>query len=129
VLEHLARITSGDAAFVHLEAWLQLSPFDERAHAALLNALARRGRIHDGDAHLTAAVRLFEDEGLDHTPLRELWRAAIADANRSARGARAGAAPTGAPISSEDAAAGAAPPPHDDAPRVGRCDALRWPGE
>ena len=109
VLEHLARITSGDAAFVHLEAWLQLSPFDERAHAALLNALARRGRIHDGDAHLTAAVRLFEDEGLDHTPLRELWRAAIAEANRSARGARAAAAPTGGPISSE----GAAPPLHD----------------
>lgn len=113
VLEHLARITSGDAAFVHLEAWLQLSPFDERAHAALLNALARRGRIHDGDAHLTAAVRLFEDEGLDHTPLRQLWRAAIAEANRSARGARATAAPTGAPISSEGAAADAAPPPHD----------------
>jgi DNA-binding SARP family transcriptional activator/TolB-like protein len=116
MLEHLTRITSGDAAFVHLEAWLQLSPFDERAHAALLNALARRGRIHEGDAHLTAAVRLFEDEGLDCTPLRELWRAAVAEANRSAPSARATTAtgaPTGPPISSEGAAAGAAPSPLD----------------
>jgi DNA-binding SARP family transcriptional activator/TolB-like protein len=142
VLEHLARITSGDAAFVHLEAWLQFSPFDERAHAALLNALARRGRIHDGDAHLTTAVRLFEDEGLDHTPLRELWGAAIAEANRSVRVARAAAAaigaPTGAPISSEDAAAGATPPPHDVSmtrrasvavmPFVGRAGDAKSPG-
>ena len=138
VLEHLARIMSGDAAFVHIEAWLQLSPFDERAHAALLSALARRGRIHDGDAHLTAAVRLFEDEGLDHTPLRELWRAAVADANRSARGARAAAAPKGAQISSEDAAAGAAPPPRDASmtrrasvavmPFVGQASDAEFPG-
>lgn len=63
VLEHLAQIVSGDEVFPHLEAWLQLAPFDERVHAALLSALARRGRIHDGDEHLTATARLFEDEG------------------------------------------------------------------
>jgi DNA-binding SARP family transcriptional activator len=92
VLEHLAQIVPGDEVFPHLEAWLQLAPFDERVHAALLSALARRGRIHDGDEHLTATARLFEDEGLDYAPLRELWRSAVAEANRSARGRGAAAA-------------------------------------
>ncbi len=96
VLEHLAQIVSGDEVFPHLEAWLQLAPFDERVHAALLSALARRGRIHDGDEHLTATARLFEDEGLDHAPMRELWRSAVTEANRSARGRGADVATTAA---------------------------------
>ena len=86
VLERLAQIVPGDEVFPHLEAWLQLAPFDERVHTALLSGLARRGRIHDGDEHLTATIRLFEDEGLDPAPIRELWRSAVAEANRSARG-------------------------------------------
>ena len=96
VLEHLAKIVHGDEVFPHLEAWLQLAPFDERVHAALLSALARRGRIHDGDEHLTATARLFEDEGLDHAPMRDLWRSAVAEANRSARGRAVAAASTAA---------------------------------
>ena len=96
VLEHLAQIVPGDEVFPHLEAWLQLAPFDERVHAALLSALARRGRVHEADEHLTATARLFEDEGLDHAPLRELWRSAVAEANRSARGRGAAAAPAAA---------------------------------
>ena len=97
VLEHLAQIVPGDEVFPHLEAWLQLAPFDERVHAALLSALAHRGRVHEADEHLTATARLFEDEGLDHAPLRELWRSAVAEANRSARGRGAAIASSGDP--------------------------------
>jgi DNA-binding SARP family transcriptional activator len=96
VLEHLVQIVPGDEVFPHLEAWLQLAPFDERAHEALLNSLARQGRIHDGDEHLTATARLFEAEGLDHAPMRNLWRSAVAEANRSTRGRGAAAASTAA---------------------------------
>jgi DNA-binding SARP family transcriptional activator/TolB-like protein len=100
VLEHLVQSVPEDEAFPHLEAWLQLAPFDKRVHEALLNALARRGRIDDGDDHLAATARLFEAEGLDHAPMRDLWRSAVAEANRSARGR--GTAPASAAASSAD---------------------------
>jgi DNA-binding SARP family transcriptional activator len=96
VLERLAQILPGDEVFPHLEAWLQLVPFDDRVHAMLLSALARRGRIHEGDEHLTATARLFEDEGLDHAPMRDLWRSTVAEAKRSARGHGAAAVSTAA---------------------------------
>jgi hypothetical protein len=32
--------------------------------------LARRGRFREGDEHVAAAIRLFEAEGLDSTPIR-----------------------------------------------------------
>ncbi len=84
VLECLVQIAAGDEVFSDLEAWLHLAPFDKRVHEALLNALARRGRIQDGEEHLKTTARLFEAEGLDHAPIRDLWRAAMAEANRSA---------------------------------------------
>jgi DNA-binding SARP family transcriptional activator/tetratricopeptide (TPR) repeat protein len=96
VLERLAQIVPGDEVFPHLEAWLQLAPFDERVHATLLSALARRGRIREGDEHLTATARWFEDEGLDHAPMRDLWRSAVAEAKRSTRDHRTAAASTAA---------------------------------
>ena len=58
--------------------WLELAPFDRRVHELLLNALARRGRIREGEEHLAATARLFEAEGLDCTPLRDAWRSARA---------------------------------------------------
>ena len=82
---------SGEA-FDHLEQWLELAPFDQRVHALLLEALARRGRIGEGEEHLAAAAKLFEAEGLDWTPIREAWRAAR---NGQTRGQLSGeAAPT-----------------------------------
>ena len=51
---------------------------DARAHEAMLAALARRGRMRDGEEHLAAAARLFEAEGLDVSPLRDAWRTARA---------------------------------------------------
>jgi DNA-binding SARP family transcriptional activator len=69
-----------DEAFACLEAWLLLAPFDRRVHEMMLQALARRGRIREGEEHLAATARLFEAEGLDVGPLRAAWRAARAQA-------------------------------------------------
>src|SRR5690606_28719881 len=76
LLEHLARTVPDGETLEYLEQWLALSPFDQQAHELLLAALARRGAIRDGEEHLTAAVRSFEADGLDATPLREIWRSA-----------------------------------------------------
>jgi len=74
VLENLARALPHDAAAPYLDEWLKLSPFDRNAHELLLGSLARQGRIAEGEAHLAAACKLFEADGLDSAPLRELWR-------------------------------------------------------
>lgn len=97
VLERLVAGASGDAALDYLETWLELTPFDLRAHERLLDAFAARGRIREGEEHLAATDRLFRDEGLDCTPLRERWRGARAGAvaavpSRSAAPERASAA-------------------------------------
>ncbi|MGK9169030.1 tetratricopeptide repeat protein [Inquilinus limosus] len=78
LLEHLATGDEDEERLGHLEAWLELAPFDPRVHALLLAELARRGRIREGEAHLAATVRQFEADGLDAAPLRESWRAARA---------------------------------------------------
>jgi TolB-like protein len=75
VLEHL--VGSGESAqiadFAHLERWLALAPFDRRAHASMLQALARCGQRHEGDEHVEATARRFEAEGLDWRPVRDAW--------------------------------------------------------
>jgi TolB-like protein len=76
LLEHLTRGVSDDDAFGYLDKWLQLAPFDQRAHGTLLAALARRGRIRDGEEHLAATTRLYESEGLDSVQIRNAWRSA-----------------------------------------------------
>ena len=78
VLEHLVASTAPESGevFGYLNEWLQIAPFDRRAHALLLNALAACGRIHEGDAHVVATVRRFEAEGLEGAPLRESWKLA-----------------------------------------------------
>lgn len=67
-----------DEALDRIGRWLRLLPHDRRAHERLLQALARRGRLREGDEHLAAAVRLFEAEGQDAAGLSALWRAARA---------------------------------------------------
>lgn len=59
-----------------LSRWLRLLPHDRRAHERLLDALARRGQLREGDAHLATAVRLFDCEGQDATDLVQAWRLA-----------------------------------------------------
>jgi DNA-binding SARP family transcriptional activator/TolB-like protein len=69
----------------HLERWLQIMPFEERAHRLLLGTLVRCGRIQEGEDHLAATIRLFESEGLDWLPIREAWRGARSQAQSDAR--------------------------------------------
>ena len=78
VLEHLVKGVPDDEAFAYLEKWLQLAPFDRHVHEMLLTALARRGRIWEGEEHLAVTARLFEAEGLDSVPIRNAWRSARA---------------------------------------------------
>ena len=95
LLEHLVKGASEDEALAYLEKWLVLAPFDDRVHAVLLNTLARRGQIREGNEHLAATTRLFESEGLDSSPIRDAWRSARAQADSppSVRTAVPGAAP------------------------------------
>ena len=76
VLERLVRLApeDSDAVFDDLDQWLQLAPLDAPAHAAMLNALARHGRIREGEQHLETAIRLFDTEGLDSALLKNAWR-------------------------------------------------------
>lgn len=78
LLERLVRDAPDDEALGYLEQWLDLAPFDQRVHKIMLEALARRGRIREGEEHLAATVRLFDSEGLDAAPIREIWRSARA---------------------------------------------------
>lgn len=59
-----------------LTRWLRLLPHDRRAHERMLEALASRGQLREGNMHLEAAVRLFEEEGQDAADLVKVWRAA-----------------------------------------------------
>jgi DNA-binding SARP family transcriptional activator/tetratricopeptide (TPR) repeat protein len=54
--------------------WLRVAPFDPRAHQMMLEGFARTGRRRDAECHLTAAIRSFEAEGIDWTPLQDTWR-------------------------------------------------------
>lgn len=77
LLEQLAQGADGDEAFKYLDKWRELAPFAQHAHAAILAALARQGRLREGEEHVAAAARLFEAEGLDSRPLRNAWRSAM----------------------------------------------------
>jgi DNA-binding SARP family transcriptional activator len=65
-----------------LEQWLQVSPFDRRAHELMLQALLQSGRIREAEDHLASTIQLFETEGLDWLPIRAWWNAARAHAPR-----------------------------------------------
>ena len=76
LLERLAKGARGDEALGYLDKWRELAPFDHHVHETLLVALARRGRIREGEEHVAATVKLFEGEGLDGAPIRNAWRSA-----------------------------------------------------
>ena len=84
LLEHLVRSAPGDDVFPQLERWLELAPFDRRAHEALLAALVKEGRVGEAEEHLAASARRFEAEGFDPAPLREAWRATRAQTRSEA---------------------------------------------
>src|SRR5262245_58984521 len=63
VLRALAACAPGsDEVFRHLEGWLQIAPFDPRAHEVMLEVLVACGRHHDAEQHLATTIRSFEDE-------------------------------------------------------------------
>ncbi|OHV69833.1 transcriptional regulator [Mesorhizobium sp. LCM 4577] len=76
VLEHIIGLVpqGADEAGAYIDKWLELAPFDGRAHVALLENLARRGQFGAGEEHLATAAELFHSEELDFTPLREAWQ-------------------------------------------------------
>jgi DNA-binding SARP family transcriptional activator len=76
VLEHLAKILplETDDLLPHLEKWIELSPFDARAHANLLTALEQRGQRAACEEHLVAAARSFATEDIDFTVVSDAWR-------------------------------------------------------
>lgn len=79
----LERLVAGlppdsEARYACLDKWLRLAPFDQRAHELILQGLAQRGRLRDGEEHLAATRRLFEAEGLEWRGLRDAWRVARA---------------------------------------------------
>jgi DNA-binding SARP family transcriptional activator/TolB-like protein len=76
VLDALAtRAPTSDETFKRLDAWLQLAPFDPRAHERMFDTLVKGGRIRQAEDHLAATIRSFEQEGIDWAPLRQAWRA------------------------------------------------------
>ena len=75
--ELTARSLGSEAAFRYLESWLQLAPFDQRAHELMLETLVKCGRIKAAEDHLAATIRAFEREGLDWSALRESSRQAL----------------------------------------------------
>jgi len=76
VLEQLVMRGPDDRASAYLDTWLELAPFDQRAHERLFKALARRGEIREAEVHLATTVDLFEREGLESTSIRTAWREA-----------------------------------------------------
>lgn len=76
-VDMLSTLVSGvasDETFRRLEAWLQIAPFDTRAHEIMLEALAKAGRLRDAEEHLAATIRAFEADGLDWVRLRDAWK-------------------------------------------------------
>lgn len=77
LLERIVRAAPDEQALGHIERWLELAPFDLRAHERLFDALARAGRFRDRDEHLVAATKSFRAESLDCAALRNAWRASV----------------------------------------------------
>jgi TolB-like protein/DNA-binding SARP family transcriptional activator len=117
VLEHLAATLpdGSEERYDCLDKWLRLAPFDRHAHVQMLQSLSARQQLREGEEHLAAAIRAFEDEGLDWRPLRDAWRqlrTAPAESTKSLNSpespespeSREWPAPTALPKSSEPAA-------------------------
>ena len=78
VLEHLsAALAPGSDESLELFArWLQLAPYERRAHTQMVQALARRGQWQEAEQHLHRAVQQFEAEGQDAASIVHAWQQA-----------------------------------------------------
>lgn len=77
LLERIVRGAPDERALAYIESWLEIAPFDLRAHEQLFDALARAGRFRDRDEHLVAATKSFRAASLDCAALRNAWRASV----------------------------------------------------
>ena len=102
LLEHLVKSAPDGEVLGYLETWLALAPFDRRAHELLLNALAQRDQIREGEEHLAATIRLFEAEGLDCAPIRNAWQSARAQGDSAQTAAAAPTLASGANCDRDD---------------------------
>lgn len=106
VMEYLVAslATGSEESFACLDTWLQLAPFDRRAHELILHALRHCGRLREGEEHLAATIRAFEVEGLDWRSVRDAWRdarvRAVSDSPRATADSAEPAPPIGLPESS-----------------------------
>jgi TolB-like protein/DNA-binding SARP family transcriptional activator/Tfp pilus assembly protein PilF len=98
LLERLVESDQGQNTQLYLDKWLELAPFDLHAHERLLDALALRNQIREGDEHLAAAVQLFKAEGLESAPLYEAWRSARAQAIATLAPGPTSSNPSSAPL-------------------------------
>jgi len=104
--------SSSDRSEGWLARWLATAPFDTRAHKLLLAHLVAGGRIRDGEEHLLASARAFEDEDVDFTPVRLFWRSL-----RAGHRAEVGASPSdGSPVPAPNPEDG--PSPRADRPNL-----------
>jgi DNA-binding SARP family transcriptional activator/tetratricopeptide (TPR) repeat protein len=96
LLEHLVKRlpADGEEMLLRLDKWVELSPFDGRAHVELLGALAARNQIAECEEHIAATARHFDSEDLDFGPVRDAWRALR---NRTAGATRPVQAPSTVP--------------------------------
>ncbi len=95
--ELAARPLPAEQTFQHLDVWLQLAPYDQRAHEVMLQTLVKCGRVREAEEHVTAAIRSFEREGLDSAPLRDAWQAGRAAAESALVTARSEGSRPGRP--------------------------------
>ncbi len=85
---------ASEETFRRLDQWLVIAPFDLEAHAAMVDVLLGCGRARDAEQHVAAAIRAFEQEGLDWSPLRAMLaerKSAAGSARAEATAARAAA--------------------------------------
>jgi DNA-binding SARP family transcriptional activator len=78
---------ASEETFRRLNQWLALAPFDLEAHTSMLDVMLGCGRLRDAEQHVAAAIRAFEQEGIDWSPLRTL----LAERRSAAGWVRAGA--------------------------------------
>jgi DNA-binding SARP family transcriptional activator/TolB-like protein len=89
--------TSPATRLAHIERWIAISPFDERAHVLLLRVLRQSGDIAAAEAHFRATTALFFAEGFGTANFASAWRAMQGPAQLPAM-------PAGIPDQSEMAA-------------------------
>ena len=102
LLEQLVGHVADEEVPVHLDRWLELAPLEPRVHGLLLDALARNGRIREGQEHLAATIRQFKAEDLDAAPIHDAWRSARMRAEISRRALAAVSSVTTAVMNGRD---------------------------